>query len=105
LALLKNGSRWALKEGEVVGHGNVLYISSTEPVAVSLTWILLILTQRLDLQVALRNEIRMVLGVRGVPEPNQLNRLVFMDRIIRECIRLFPPNGFMVRRVLRPVVV
>jgi cytochrome P450 len=43
-----------LTDDELIAHGNVLFMSSSEPIAVSLTWTLLLLSQRDDLRRAIR---------------------------------------------------
>jgi len=46
-----------LTDDELIAHGNVLFMSSSEPIAVSLTWTLLLLSQRDDLRRAIRKEL------------------------------------------------
>lgn len=75
----------ALSEDDAVGHANILFVSATEPIAVALTWTLLLLSQRPDLRRALRDD------------PAELDGVLF------ESLRLLPPNGFMVRVTTRPV--
>lgn len=75
----------ALSEDEAVGHANILFVSATEPVAVALTWTLLLLSQQPELRRAVRDD------------PAAL------DDVLRESLRLLPPNGFMVRTTTRPV--
>ncbi|MFN7573073.1 MAG: cytochrome P450 [Betaproteobacteria bacterium] len=75
----------ALSEDEAVGHANILFVSATEPIAVALTWTLLLLSQRPDLWCALRDDVSA------------------LDRVLLESLRLLPPNGFMVRLTTRPV--
>jgi cytochrome P450 len=90
-----------MSEDEIVAHCNVSYISSTEPVAVSLTWILLILTQLPVLQRELRREIRSASSAPGAVA-TAFDRRSLLDRVINEALRLFPPNAFMVRTTTRP---
>jgi cytochrome P450 len=89
-------------EDEVVGHSNVLFVSSTEPVAVALTWILLILSQLPSLRNDLRSEIATVLEPGACPTVDMLGRLPLLDGVINESLRLLPPNAFMVRITTRP---
>lgn len=99
---LKPGRR--LSEDEVVGHSNVFFVSSTEPMAVALTWILLILSQLPALRGKLRSEMKDVLGASSWPAADQLGRLEMLDRVINESLRLLPPNVFMVRLTTQPAV-
>ena len=92
-----------LSEDEVIGHANVLFVSSTEPVAVSLTWIFLLLSQLPGLRRALREASA---SVRSSPDaaPVKDSELTLLDRVINETLRILPPNAFMVRTTTRPVV-
>jgi cytochrome P450 len=82
-----------LPEDAVVAHANVLFVSSTEPIAVALTWILLVLSQR----PALRGELRHALAA-----GDGLARGALLDRVIGECLRLLPPNAMMARVTTGP---
>jgi cytochrome P450 len=82
-----------LSEDEIVGHGNILFVSSTEPIAVALTWTLLILSQLPRLRRALRDEI----ATGSTSHPSLL------DSVIAESLRILPPNAIMVRVTARPV--
>lgn len=79
-----------LSEDEVVGHANIVFVSSTEPIAVALTWTLLILSQLPEL----RRELREELAAGGT---------TLLDCVLRESLRVLPPNAFMVRLTTRPV--
>ncbi|HSB11723.1 MAG TPA: cytochrome P450 [Blastocatellia bacterium] len=91
-----------LSEDQMVAHSNVLFISSTEPVAVSLTWILLILSQLPHLRRALRLELDGGTPTDAVPHPSELARLTLLDSVVNESLRLFPANALMVRVTTRP---
>lgn len=90
-----------LDEDEIVGHCNVLFMSATEPIAVTLTWILLVLTQLPDLRNELRTELHDVVGS-GFATAERLERLTRLDHTIKEVLRLLPPNAFMVRVTTQP---
>jgi len=102
LATLELEPGRTLTEDEVVGHSNVLFVSSTEPMAVALTWILLILSQLPELRHELRHELAAVLKSSPLPTPGMLGQLALLDRVINESLRLLPPNAFMVRITTRP---
>ena len=70
-------------DDELVAHSNVLFMSSLEPTAVTLTWTFLILSQLADLRRDLRED------------QSQL------DGVINETLRLFTPNALMTRLTTR----
>lgn len=76
---------FGLSADEAVGHLNIAIASAIEPVAVALTWTLLLLSQRADLRSELRHD------------EAAINRLVL------ESLRVLPPNAFMVRVTSRDV--
>jgi cytochrome P450 len=90
-------------EDELVAHSNVLFVSSNEPIAVALTWILLILSQLPELRRALRHELAQTSLADAVPPTNQPARLTLLDAVINEGLRLLTPNALMVRVTTRPV--
>jgi cytochrome P450 len=104
LACLKLESGRQLSEDELVAHSNILFVSSTEPVAVALTWILLILSQLPDLRRALRQELDQASFANAVPPSYQLARLTLLAAVINESMRLLPPNALMVRLTTRPAL-
>jgi len=90
-----------LTDDEIVGHMNVFFISTTEPVAIALSWILLMLSQLPELRVELRNELRETLDG-AAPSAAGMNKLVLLDRVINETMRVLPPNALMVRITTKP---
>jgi len=72
-----------LSDDELVAHSNVLFMSSLEPTAVTLTWAFLILSQLPDLRRSVRED------------QSQL------DGVINETLRLFTPNALMTRLTTR----
>ncbi|HEX8178051.1 MAG TPA: cytochrome P450 [Pyrinomonadaceae bacterium] len=97
---LESGSR--LSEDELVAHSNVLFISSNEPIAVALTWTLLILSQLPGLRRALRHELAQAEHTVALPGAGQTGRLSLLDTVINESLRLLTPNALMVRVTTRP---
>jgi len=97
LANLESPDGARLSEDEMVAHSNVLFMSSTEPVAVSLAWICLILSQLPDLRSALRRELNRTARDEAVPAWSELADLPLLDSVVNETLRLFPANALMVR--------
>ena len=81
LACLQVGSNYSFSEDEAVAHGNVTFMSINEPIAVTLTWTLLILSQMPELRRTLRERINSPL----------------LNSVINESLRLFTPNALMSR--------
>lgn len=79
LAGLMDPAGAGLSEDEAVGHANILFVSATEPVAVALTWTLLVLSQAPHWRAAARNDAGALEGV------------------LLESLRMLPPNTFMSR--------
>jgi cytochrome P450 len=68
-------------DDEIVAHCNVLFMSSLEPTAVTLTWALLVLSQLPELRRRLRED----------------HEQKLLDGMINETLRLLTPNALMTR--------
>src|SRR4030095_13351874 len=90
-----------LSEDELIAHSNVLFMSSNEPIAVALTWILLTLSQLPGLRRALRHELDQARRADAVPSLPELGRLTLLSSVVNETLRLLPPNALMVRVTTR----
>jgi cytochrome P450 len=89
-----------LSEDEMVGHSNVLFMSNNEPIAVALTWTLLVLSQLPDLRQALREELHETAAGK-VPSLTALSGFSLLDSVINESLRLLTPNAMMARITTR----
>jgi cytochrome P450 len=92
----------ALTEDQLVAQANTLFMSSSEPIAVSLTWILLLLSQQPQLRDALRREHAETASCDEEPAWNHETDHPLLRATILETLRLLPPNAIMVRRTTRP---
>jgi cytochrome P450 len=92
-----------LSEQQLVTHANVLFMSSSEPTAVSLSWILLLLSQLPELRTALRQELDSVCGPHLIPRNEHVHQLKMLGYVIKESLRLLPPNAIMIRLTNRAV--
>ena len=91
-----------LSEDELVAHGNILFTSGSEPVAVALTWTLLVLSQLPSIRRALRRELAGAKTGGRTPGAAALRALPLLDAVVRESLRLLPPNAIMVRLTAAP---
>jgi cytochrome P450 len=94
-----------LTEDELVAHANVLFTSSSEPLAVALTWTLLLLSQHTEVREELRRELTAAFGEGEVPAHILDDVLPLLSGVIRESLRLLPPNAIMVRLTTKPAEV
>lgn len=90
-------------EDEIAGHMNVFFISTTEPVAVALAWVLLVLSQLPHLRKELQSELRSMAPADALPTAAGLNKLALLDSVINETLRILPPNALMTRITTKPV--
>ena len=80
-----------LTEDELVAHANILFMSSSEPIATAMTWIVLTLTQHPDLRAAIRDE----------PDADGETAPPLLGGTVREVLRLVPPSAILVRLTRR----
>ncbi|KDA42832.1 cytochrome P450 [Frankia sp. BMG5.23] len=83
-----------LTEDELVGEGYTSFCHDS--IASSLTWTLLMLDQHPHVRNDLQDELDAVLHGTA-PEPDDLDRLPLLDRVIKESLRLFPPASMGLR--------
>lgn len=92
-----------LSEDQTIAHLNVLLMSSMEPIAVTLAWAILLLSERPSLRSSLRNELSAIFSV-GPPTAESVPRCSLLNGIVQETLRVCPPNAIMLRVTRRPVV-
>lgn len=97
LSRLQLGSGQFLPNEELVAHGNVLFMSSSEPVAAALTWTLLLLSQYSNIRNAVRLELIKKFEPNSIPDYFSVVDLPLLNGIVKESLRLLPPNAIMVR--------
>jgi cytochrome P450 len=97
LSKLHTSAGQPLSDDELVAHGNVLFMSSSEPVAVALTWALLLVSQHGELRRALRQELGTAFPSGEIPDWIPETTLPLLNAVVSETLRLLPPNAIMVR--------
>lgn len=103
MAAARDTDGGSLDEDELVAHSNILFTSASEPVAVTLTWALMLLSQFPAIRAALTDEIKRVFPAGNVADMSALQNLSLLDGVLRETLRLLPPNAIMVRATAGPV--
>jgi cytochrome P450 len=75
-------------------------LAGHETTANALTWTFYLLSQHLEAEQRLHDEVRTVLGGR-VPTNEDLSRLAYTKMVIREAMRLYPPVWIIERRAVQ----
>ncbi|MGW4381425.1 cytochrome P450 [Kitasatospora sp. NPDC004531] len=82
-----------LPEDELAAHGSALFLAGSEPLAATLVWTVLLLTQLPAARAQLCTRLRSAGDAPGL-----------LDAVVRESLRVLPPNAVMVRVTTRATV-
>src|SRR5438874_658790 len=85
-----------MTDTELVGQATILFGASFETTASTLTWTVFLLAQHPAIMAELMDELDRVLGG-NAPTRDQLAQLSFLDRVIKESMRILPPVPFTIR--------
>src|SRR5438874_747781 len=86
----------SMTDMELVGQATILFGASFETTASTLTWTVFLLAQHPGIMRELMDELDRVLGG-DAPTREQLPQLSFLDRVIKESMRILPPVPFTIR--------
>jgi cytochrome P450 len=81
-----------------------VFVAGHETTANALTWTLFLLSRHPDAQKTLRQEVDQVLGDRP-PKLEDLERLVFTEKVVKESMRLVPPVWIIARSAIEDDVI
>ncbi|HEX6470529.1 MAG TPA: cytochrome P450 [Streptosporangiaceae bacterium] len=81
-----------------------MFATSTETTIVALTWVWPLLDARPDVAARLHDELDRVVGD-GRVRPDHLPKLEYLDRVVKELLRLFPVGWIFPRLAERPDVI
>ncbi len=96
----RNGE--GLPEDKLVGHTTLLFAAAHLTTAHTLSWTLFLLAQHPDVMRKLHAELDE--NVRGpIPEPGEPDRLTYMDKVIKESMRVLPASSYSQRICAEPV--
>ncbi|KAB2347002.1 cytochrome P450 [Actinomadura rudentiformis] len=71
---------------------------------VAISWTLYLLARHPDVAKRAADEVDVVLGDRAVPEYGDLKRLTYLDMVLREAMRLYPPGPYGAREATEDLV-
>lgn len=78
-----------------------IFLAGHETTALALTWTWYLLSENVQAEAQLHSELDRVLGGRQ-PSADDLERLPYLDAVVHESMRLYPPAYAVVRRALEP---
>jgi len=94
-------SRRAMSDTEVRDEAMTLFLAGHETTANALTWIWYLLSTAPDIEARLHDELDRVLRGR-LPGMADISALPFVERVVTESMRLYPPAWIIGRRALEP---
>ena len=101
-AMNEDGSQ--MSERQVRDEAMTLFVAGHETTALSLSWTWYLLSENPEAESRLHEELRSVLG--GQPaEVSDLEKLPYLNAVIHESLRLYPPAFIMARMNVEPVSV
>jgi len=94
----------ALSEEQLRDHCLTLFAAGHETTAVWLSWMWGVLLQHPEVYETLQREVDTVLGGRR-PTAEDVKQMPYMQQVLKESLRLYPPSHMLGRTVLRDVVI
>ncbi|MBV9545880.1 MAG: cytochrome P450, partial [Chloroflexi bacterium] len=102
-ALVSDGSPDSLTDEQIKAEVFLMLDAGQLNTSGSLTWTLYLLSEHSQVRRALLDEIYAVLGPSGQPSVESLPHLKYLDLVIKESMRLYPPNWAMARQAMDDV--
>jgi cytochrome P450 len=96
LTQARDDENHGMTDMELVGQATILFAASYETTASTLTWTLFLLAQHPQVSRELMEELDSVLGS-APPRNDQLPQLPFLERVIKESMRILPPVPYTIR--------
>lgn len=89
-----------LPDAEIRDEALIFLLAAFDTTALSLTWTWYLLSQHPEVEARLHQEVDEVLGGR-LPTADDLERLVYTQKLVKEVLRLYPPGYLLARRALK----
>jgi len=88
-----------MPEAQIRDEAMTIFLAGHETTAVTLTWTWMLLARHPTVEKRLHEELDAALGTRP-PTMDDLGQLTYMDTVLREALRLYPPAWLIGRRAL-----
>jgi cytochrome P450 len=92
-----------MSDEDIINECVTLFVAGHETTAMTLTWTWYLLSQHADIRKTLDQELDHRLGDR-LPTLNDLDELPWVDMVIKESLRLYPPASSILRTPIQPLV-
>lgn len=99
LLSIKNGETEDLSETQLRDEIITIFIAGHETTAVTLSWMWVLLAQNAEAAAKMQDEIQKTLDGKTV-EFKDLSNLIYMSGVLKETLRLFPPNRSTAREAI-----
>ncbi len=90
----------SMTDADLLGQATILFSVSYETEAKAMIWSMLLMAQHPAVARRVSEEVDSVMGD-GPPTVEQLERLPYLDAVIKESMRLLPPVPYLLRRATR----
>lgn len=96
----ENGEQ--MTKDELIGQANILFFAGHETTANALTWTIFLLNHHPEIYTRVMQELDSVLNGEA-PTLEQLGQLEFLDRVVKESLRILSPVPFLLRVVAEEI--
>jgi cytochrome P450 len=86
-----SSSHSRMSDKQVRDEVMTIFIAGHETTANALTWTFYLLSQNPDIEKTLLGELETVIGSNRTPTVDDISKLKFTDKVLRESMRLYPP--------------
>ena len=94
-----------LSDSEIKDEIRTFFMAGHETTAITLTWTLYLLSKHPAVRDKMIEEIHAVLGKDKDPKPEDLKKLVYVEHVINESLRLYPPAYIFARTPIKEDVI
>ncbi|KAJ3624407.1 hypothetical protein MTP99_018029 [Tenebrio molitor] len=102
LDLTDQDDRWS--DEESVEEARTIEVAGSDATALSVCYVLMMLAMHQEIQNKVYEEIVSIFGDDRSPTLEDLQKMCYLERVIKETLRLFPVGGLIARRLTKDIV-